>query len=479
MPRIRRQMFIWIPPNRTTKWSCTIAGIDVTNFILFGDFPHGLISEELLCEIEVDNSGEDFTGKFQARDEIIFLMDFSAGTTVQFKGELEEALPKDQDGLFKIAIKGAHFTAQFLDINASEEYTGAKISDIRKDLIDKYLPGFTYTNIEENEKTIDITFVRLPLLDCFLKLDIEGDEDTFIDFDKDIHTFKRESHNNDNEAVVWNDNLLDLRGLGKDSAEVRNKIQVLGELDGLPVVYESEDSSSQTTYRAKEKIVTDNAVTDEDQAKSLADAERDQLKNPKVQGSADSLFMPQLIPGYMTHVIHPPQKIQARYRPVKFVFHVPDESTTVFFNQERSIPKLFKDRIRKSQEQEKNVNPFKMKRSYLFSYNDESKTDLASTSNITFEDGKIKKTPGTETGTWVSNVKTSDLAAVSASLEVIGEDLGGATYEFQADSQADTQSISPNATSATEVANTGTQIKLIIKITSDNTRIDTAGLYWK
>ena len=479
MPRIRKRGFHWIPPDRRTKWSCTIAETDVTNFILNGDFPHGLISEELLCEIELDNSGEDFTDKFKARDEIIFNMDFSDGTTVKFKGELEEALPKDQDGQFKLSIKGAHFTTQWLDVMVSEEYVGAKISDIRKDLIDKYAPDFTYANIEENEDTTDMNFIRLSLLDCFLKLDIEGDEDTFIDFDKDISTFKRESKENDDEAVVWNDSLLLLNGLGTDSAEVRNKIQVLGEVDGLAVIYEAEDASSQTTYRAKEQIITDNSVIDEDQAANLANAETELRKNPKVQGSAECLFMPKLIPGYMTWVVHPPQNIQARYRPVKFVYHVPNEQTTIFFNQERSIPKLFKDRMKKEQSQEKNVNPFKMKRSYLFPYNNESKTDTASTSNITFKDGKIRKTTGAETGVWVSKVKISDIDATSMSLEVIGEDLEGATYEFQADSKADPQSINPNATSATSVLNKGIQIKCIITITSVNTRIDTLGLYWK
>ncbi len=132
LPRRIRRKFIAIPPDRTTKWSATIKGIDITNFILSGSFPHGLITEELICEIELDNSGEDFTDKFSARDAIVFKMDFTDGTTIQFEGEVEEIKNRLEGGLFKLGIKGAHFTAQSLDVLVTEKFQGATISDIRK-----------------------------------------------------------------------------------------------------------------------------------------------------------------------------------------------------------------------------------------------------------------------------------------------------------------------------------------------------------
>ncbi len=225
-PRIRRRKFIAIPINRTTKWSCTIAGIDITDFILSGSFPHGLISEELICEIELDNSGEDFTEKFSARDTIQFKMDFADGSTVQFEGEVEEIKNKIESGFFKLGIKGAHFTAQLLDVLVTEEFTNSTISDIRTSLISTYLSDFTTTNIESNTTVINIKFVNKPLLDCLLTLDLEGNEDTYIDFDKDFHTFKKGSKTNLNIHFTLDDSLITLRGLGTDSAEVRNKIQV-------------------------------------------------------------------------------------------------------------------------------------------------------------------------------------------------------------------------------------------------------------
>ena len=480
MPRRRKESFLWIPPSRSTIWTCTIGGLDITNFIISGSFPHGLISEELVCEIELDNSGEDFTNTFKARDIIEFKMDFSDGSTVQFKGEVEEIKSAHEGGVFNLKIKGAHFTAQLLDIMVTAEFTNAAISTIRTTLVADFLPDFTSNNIEENTTAINIKFVNKPFLDCMLALDIEGNEDTYIDFDKDFHTFKKNSHSNDNEAVVWDDSLITLRGLGSDSAEVRNKITVYGEADDLPIIHVSEDSVSQDTFRTKEKVITDNSVVNEAQAEELGDAENTLLKDPDAQGSATTLFMPQMIPGYPIYVIFPPQKIHDRFRPIKFTFRVPDESMEVFFNQERSIPKLFKDRIKKDLGQERIVNPFNMSRSFTFTFDNLNNIGTSASSNIEVSEGKLKKTSAAvEIGTMISQTKESSITANSMSLIISGENLDGATYFFRADTRADFQSIVANSGSETSISNPGTNIQLQIIVSSDTTRIDSAGLYWK
>nr|NGX63389.1 Dipeptidyl aminopeptidase BIII [Candidatus Anoxychlamydiales bacterium] len=282
-------------------------------------------------------------------------------------------------GMFKLKIKGAHYTSQLLDVMVTEDYVGSGISDIRKDLIDKYATDFTYTNIATNTTPTDIKFINKPLLDCMIQLDILADEDTYIDNDKDFHTFAKSSQNNDNEAVVWDDSLIELKGLGTDSLEVRNKITVYGEAGSLPVIATSEDSASQTTFRAKEKVITDTSITDPDIAQSVGDAENTQLNQPTEEGSANCYFMPKLNPGDMIYVIYPPYKVHSRFRAVKYVFNVPNETTEVFFNQERTIPKLFKDRILAEQGAERIVNPHNMTQSYNFTFDNEN---LYVTSNV-------------------------------------------------------------------------------------------------
>ena len=471
--------FIWIPPVRSTIWGCTIDGVDIHDYLLDGSFPHGLISEELICEIELDNSGENFTDRFAARHEIIFTMDFSDGTTTQFKGELEEIKSSIEGGLFKYKIKGGHFHAQALDVMVTEEFTNSAISSIRTSLISTYLSGFTTTNVESNTKVISIKFVNKPLLDCLLALDIEGDEDTYFDFNKDVHSFKREQKNNDNEAVVWNDSLITLRGLGKDSANVRNKIQVIGEAGELPVLYTSSNSASQTTYRTKESVITDTSVIDETHAQALADSEMDQLANPKTEGSADTFFMPNLNPGDMVYVISPPHNVHNRFRLVKFVFKVPNETMEVFFNKERSIPKLFKDRIKKDLAQEANVNPYKMTHSYNFTFDDESKIDVTSSSGIDVINGNLQRESGVESGIMASNALTTPVTVNSVHLLIKGEVTTGATFYVQANSQSQFQQISINTLTSLNETNKGTELKLKIIITHADTRIDSAALLYK
>ncbi len=477
MPRRTRRQFVWIPPDRSTIWRCTIDDVDISDFIFVGKFPHGIISEELICQIDLNNAGEQFTNRFAARDEIVFKMDFSDGSTVQFKGEIEEIKSVIERGIFKYRIRGGHFTAQALDVTVTADFVDAQISDIRKELISTFLPDFTTNNVEDNTTTASFKFVNLPLLDCLLALDIEGDEDTYFDFDKDVHSFKRSGKNNDNEAVVWDDSLIELKGLGTDSAEVKNDITVYGDAGGLPVISTAKDSASQSTFRIKEKVITDNDIVDESQAQELADAENNLLKNPENLGSASTFFMPKLNPGDMVYVISPPHALHDRFRMVKFVFNVPNETMNVFFNKERTIPKLFKDRIKKDLGQDKIINPFTMTHSFNFTFDNENKIDTTSSSNVSVSDGNLLLDSGFESGTMVSIEKETPVIAKSIHLLVIGESLGDTEYAVRADSKAEFQVVTLDT--EIQLDNPGTELQLRIKLVSSNTRIDAAALLYK
>ena len=475
MPRREEEEFVWIPYDRTTKWDCTIAGTSVKDYILSGKFPMGIISEELVCEIELDNSGEQFN--FSQGNIISFNLDLAAGTTKQFEGEIEEIKKDDKDGLFKLNIKGNHYTSQLLDVMVTEEYPNSAISTIRKNLIDKYLTGFTYANIETNSETLTIKFINKPLLDCFIDLDTIGDEDTYVDNAKDVHTFKKGSKVNDNDAVVMNDSLISLEGLGSDSADVRNKITVYGESGGLPVIHTSEDANSQTAYRTKERIITDTSLDDEDKASSYADGEKEEFKDPIVEGSAECFIMPFLIPAYMTYVIYPPHNIHSRYRVIKYVHKVPNENTEVYLNSTKTISKLFKDRMKKEMGQENINNPHKMKYSYNFTFDNESKIDISASSSYLISESKIRKDSSVESATIISNAKDTPITVSSVHILAIGEVLDGATYWVQANPSAVYQQITLNT--LTTVTSTGTELRLKIIITDNNTRIDSIVILYR
>lgn len=481
MAKRREAIFIPIPAVRNTLWTCTIDGTDVRDYILDGYFPRGLVTEELVCEVVLDNSGNNFTDSFSQGDEIIFTMTLNGdGTTVQFKGEIEKIDPSFEGGFFKLKIKGAHYTARLLDVMVNEDFSGTGLSSIRTYLMGKYATDFTTNNVQENTTPTSIKFVDKPLLDCLADLDSVGEEDSYIDDDKDLHTFDKNSQENTNIHFSLNDSLLSLSGLGTDSVDVRNKITVYGESDGIPVIHASEDSPSQSTYRLKEKVITEQSAKTETQAQEVGDAELSQLKDPKAVGSCKSLFWDNINPGDSAYVISGEQlNVHGKYRIVKYAFSVPSEQMDVFFNNEKSIPKLFKDRIKKSQGQESINNPFGMTRSYVFPFDDTTNLDTDASSGYIIENGYIRKDPTVESAIIYSDFKDSDVTANSASLRAVGEFLDGADYSIQADTSAVPQSITPNDTSALSVTNPGTDVRLKIVITSDNTRINSAGLYWK
>ena len=471
MARLEIPMFVWFPQDRTNQnWGLTINGIDVRDRVIKGKLSWGLIGEDLSCEITLENSDGSLLNTFNENDIIIFKFDLSGGNTKQWEGEIEFT-PTSYEGNYTLKIIGSHYTTRATDVNANKEYINSKISDIRKDLISTYLSGFTSNNVVDNNKQISIKFVDKPLIDCFIDLNIQGDDDCFVGHDKDFNSFINSSKNNDTQALVIFDNIFSIKGLGIDNTIKRNKVTVYGEAGGLPVVH----IASSTQSRTREMVITDNSATDESIAKSLSDAELDKQSNPDTEGSADGMFIPDLTPGYMTYIVSPDQDITNRYRLTKFTWNIPDETMEIQVSQTRTIAKLFKDRIIKDISQEQIINPFSMFRSYVITFDDTSK--IISNDDFVIENGIIRKSTSISQVSIISQTKISDINAVNMSLEVIGSVLDGATFHFVADGSENYQSIYPRTD--TSVTNTGKNIRLKIIITDNNTRIDTVGLYWR
>jgi hypothetical protein len=477
MVRTTFRQFLWIPPDRSNQsWSLTINGVDVRSRIVSGRLSWGLIGEDLTCELALENSDSSLNGKFSENDVIVFKMGYSGATTTQFEGEVETVMDDySSQGSYMLKVMGSHYTIRMSDINVNEQYTNSKISDIRKDLIAIYLPDYNSDDIPDNEKTITVTFVDKSLLDCMLFLNIQGDEDCYIDHNKAFHTFKKNSKENENEALVLNDSMYELKGLGKDNTIKRNKVTVYGDTGGVPVIHVSEVSQ----IRTREKVVTDSYATDEDDAGDLADAELTKESNADTEGMATGMFMEEMLPGYKTYVVSPNQDITASYRVSKHTFFIPNESMETQITQRRSIAKLFKDRVLKDISQEKLVNPFKALRSYILKFDNEDKINVSASSGYILEEGVIRKDPNASVAIIYSQIKNSDTDATFASLISVGSILDAVKFEFKASNVVDFQTIIDNNSSESEVSTAGKDIQLRITISDNNARIDTVGFYWR
>lgn len=469
-------MFVWFPHDRINEnWRVLINGINVRDDIISAEFTRSIIGEESGFKIELENSGETYTGEFDIGHIVEFDYDLTDGTTAQFIGTIDHIKKKISDG-FTLQIVGSHYQNTLLDITITKEYSNLLVSDILKDLVDNNLTGYTYANVDTINVTVSkIKWKNKSFYDCVIDLTKLGNAECFVDNNKDFNMFLKGSKENINEAFVEDHDIIELRELGEDSVNVRNKIIVYGSAGDLPVIYTSQDATSQTKYGTKDKIIEDLSIINASQAKELGNAERDLAINPPTKGNLTSHLMPLLVLGSMTYVVSIPHDITDKYRLVKYTFFVPNETMEIFFTEDAGVPKLFQERIQKDTAQEDIVNPHKMLYSINFTFDD--LTNVSSSSNVEVSNGNLRLIlSGNGNLVSINNSTTDDVTQVH--LLVKGEQwIGNTTFKISADGTDNFQIIT--ADTLTNVTNRGKTLKLRIEITSTTTLIDSVALLYK
>lgn len=476
MPRRRRPGFIWIARDRPVTRTITINGVDVSDRAMASTFKKGIIGEDQGCELQLQNSDGIYDSLFTFGHVIQLKYDFDNGNTIQWEGELEEQRKTFNEFGHVLEVKGSHYSMQTLDKTVSATFSEALASDILTEIVEDNLTGFTTNNVNTSSTTVNITWNNKPLFDCIRDLMGLAEFDCYVDEDKDFHFFAKESIVNNNEAVVWNDNLIELRGLGQDSVDVRNRTIVFGESDGLPVIYTSNDTTSQSIYGIKESVIKDTNILDEIQAQAISDAETSLLKDPETKGTTDSFLMPTIKPGEMIYVISKTQEVHARYRVINYTFKFPEQTMETSYAKETTIPQLFKDRQIQTLKQEAIVNPFGMTQSFNMSFDDESKIDSDSSTNVAVAEGMLKVSTGSD-GTMVSTSKTTPITVTSVHLKVVAESASTVVYSVSADGGANFQEITPEV--ETVITNQGTSLKLRVELDNASTLIDAIAVLYK
>ena len=133
--------------------------------------------------------------------------------------------------------------------------------------------------------------------------------------------------------------------------------------------------------------------------------------------------------------------------------------------------------MKKEMGQENINNPHKMKYSYNFTFDDESKVDISASSSYLISESKIRKDSSVESATIISNAKDTPITVSFIHILAIGEVLDGATYWIQANPSAVYQQITLDT--LTTVTSTGTELRLKIIITDNNTRIDSIVILYR
>lgn len=465
---ITDQGYDWIDQGQPFNWKMEIDGTEVTDLTLSLEVT--LVATEAIgtFKINLNNNNGDFD-TLVGGEEFIFYADEGDASTVVFKGVTEKPLKSYGDDTgYVLELEGSHVAVSLLDVTVTEDITDIQASDLVNYLVDTYLSGFTHNNVVALETSIRIKWSNRPFLDGMKEICKLANCDFYVDNDKDFHFFPSGSILNKFEAVVGTDNgnMWTMDGFGKNKAETKNYVIVYGEDEGgLPIIatYPDEIPSG-----LKETVIKDTDISTYEDARSRAIAEYDLLVNPQVKGATSSLWLLRLNPGEKCWVSNPERQIHSPY-PVNKITHKFPELITdnEYYKQKMRLAQTFKDQREKDLANEKIENPFKMRGSYNFDFNNDNGITHAGTST---SEGFL-----TGSGTCTSSLRTTNFAATSTHMRIVGQDLEASTIEVTADGKT-YEPITPNdivpLTLGTGGSMIGWKITLVSNTANPNPKID-------
>ena len=397
--------FIWIPRPYKPTWKILIDTTDVSDDILPGgmEFNYPVTDSIGRFKIELDNSQGTYNNLTGGESIYIYLdHDVTPATTLQFRGVLE--LPKfnSRDGFEIITLEGVHVSGHLLDITVTKQVTTpTACSTVLKEIIDNFAPDFTYVNVETTTATMEVNWENKPFWACVIDICSVAGTDCYVDNTRDFHMFAENSKETDLDAIVWDDNLIDNEGLGDSIEDVKNKVVVNGaDAEGLPIVYETEDSTSDTAYDTRTRIIDDTSIDTYAEAKERGDAELSILKNPLFKGTTNSFLLTYMDgagtsghggPGYKIWISIPTIQLQSQYKVTNLVHKLDSNfifTTELSVQKPFKLPQYFRDRLTREIASEKINNPGQMK--FTFNLTFDISSDISTHSNTELFGGVLR-----------------------------------------------------------------------------------------
>ena len=137
-------------------------------------------------------------------------LDNTDATTLKFWGRID--YPKDilEEGGQWLEIDGRHRSYLLNEIKVCHSTKGVPTDtgQILKDIMDKYAPNFTYTNVNLSGVLVNVDWNYVNFQDCVIFLCKKAGFDSYVDDDLDMHYFEQGSVFNSAEVIVEGDNFL-------------------------------------------------------------------------------------------------------------------------------------------------------------------------------------------------------------------------------------------------------------------------------
>lgn len=133
-----------------------------------------------------------------------------------------------------LTIRCTDHTMEFDRLLASRTYEDTTVHDIIDDLVSSYAPSFTINNVSSNFIIPKIVFNQVPLSQCLRRLADIMRYDWYIDPDKDIHFFERNTNTAPFDLTDTSGNFVyKTLSRSSDGTQIVNRVKVRGgEYDG-------------------------------------------------------------------------------------------------------------------------------------------------------------------------------------------------------------------------------------------------------
>jgi hypothetical protein len=478
--RNRERGFIWIPVVDPTIYSVKINNVDVTLDIIRSEFWKYVLPDVGYFSIELINTDETYTDLFAQNQNVELFIDYVDGSTLRFLGKVD-TLNNDykSDMGWILTVEGGHISKKNYDVLVTAQYPGdTSIQNILTQLVAAYLPGITLSFTSTSVINPTLTWDNKPLGDCIVELikATNSTTDCYINDSSVLKFFDKNTEENNNEAIVWTDNLINTDGLGPQTFSTKNKVTVLGDDgSGLPVIYTAQDTASQALIGNREVAIFNSKINTQSSAQELGDGELTQQSTTDIEGDTESTILPSLNPGEKIWINNKPMKILDQYRVYAVGHKFPDERTFCNINKERTNKQLFKKRIENEMNSQTVTNPYSMLGSINMVFNDYTELS-AQDSNVIVLGGKITLDSGTQgTFTSVTTVLPSNITQIQ--LRAVGSDLLSNNYYVSVDGGNSYQEVFLET--LTNLSSTGKNIIIRVILQSASTEIDSLALYWK
>lgn len=429
---------IWIPPIYTTNYKVTVERSDgtiddITDILLSLKIEDTVTTGIGTFEFRIPNPNETYSSVWTGMEIFRYYSDYSdTASTLMFRGRIEK--PSKQNN--EVLVTGRSESLFVQDQIINKNYVDKDVGYIVKDLFDTYGQSrYDTTSINTSTGvTLTISLLGTPFWDAIEAVCQGTGYDCHIPADLVVRFFEQGSIINENEGIVHDYNLIEVSDFAPDLQFVKNKVRVSGgNIDGVQIIYTSNDNASQSLYGVRRESVEDDGITTIAAAKELADFILAEKKNPPVIGQVKGLLLATLLPGEKIRLSSPMENLApGSYRVISLMHNIDDQGlyTTVTINKEpRTISHVLKDRIQREYKKSgSSGNSDDLDYSDIELFNE----DIGTKSGTEVVGGVLKLIDGETSGTWVSPEYGPDDGRTFESFKVdlVGDNLPGATIEI-------------------------------------------------